>query len=283
MALVLLAATLGSGCSTLDFAYRMAPTALSVMADNYLDLDGDQETLLKERLLDLREAVRTTQFAELSKLLNEAARRASGKVTPEDVNWLTAASRQQWKVLATRLAADIAELAPRLTPDNIAALKKKQARNNAEYTKDTVEAKPEKQREKRFERVKENVERWYGSFDDAQQERIKAMSDALPLNPRMVLADRVRRQTAFVALLTSTMDKSLPRAEAEARLAQMMSEFERNRTPEYQTFAAAYLAQSQAMTVEIASLATPEQRATAQRRFKRWADDMANLAARKAP
>ena len=283
LALVLLASVVSGGCSTLDFAYSMSPTALSIMADNYLGLDGAQEVLLKERLLELREWTRTNQLAELSKLMNQVRTRAGGKVSLDDITWLTEEGRRQWKVLGTRLAADMAELAPRLTADNLAALKKKQARNNAEYTKETIDAKPEKQREKRFERVKENAERWYGSFSDAQQERIKALSDALPMNPRMVLADRVRRQTAFIALLTSAMDKSLTRAEAEPRFVQMLVEFERNRTPEYQAFAAAYLVQSQAMAVEIANLATAEQRATAQRRFKRWADDMANLAARKAP
>ena len=130
---------------------------------------------------------------------------------------------------------------------------------------------------------RENFERWYGNFDDAQIERMKVISDALPANPRLVLNDRVRRQNAFITLLTGLMDKSLARAEAEARLAILITELEQGRSAEYQAYAANYLARSQAMTVEIANLATPEQRATAQRRFKRWADDMANLAARKEP
>ena len=272
-----------AGCSTLDFAYSMGPTALTLMADNYLDLDGDQETTLKERLLAVRESARMNQLAEVGKLFAEVRTRVDRKVTLDDVIWLTAEGRRHWKVLGTRVAGDIAELAPRLQADNIAALKKKLARNNTEYTKETIETTPEKQREKRFERVKENFERWYGNFDDAQIERMKALSDALPMNPRLVLGDRVRRQNAFVALLSGMVDKSLARPEAEARLATLLTELEQGRSAEYQAYAANYLARSQTMTVEIANLATPEQRATAQRRFKRWADDMANLAARKEP
>ena len=272
-----------AGCSTLDFAYSIGPTALTLMADNYLDLDGDQETHLKERLLAVRESARMNQLAEVGKLFAEVRTRVDRKVTSDDVVWLTAEGRRQWKVLGTRVATEIAELAPRLQADNIAALKKKLARNNTEYTKDTIEATSEKQRAKRFERVKENFERWYGNFDDAQIERMKALSDVLPMNPRLVLDDRVRRQNTFITLLSGIMDKSLTRAQAEARLATLFTELEQGRSAEYHAYAANYLSRSQAMTVEIANLATPEQRVTAQRRFKRWADDMAALVARKEP
>ena len=283
LALLLLTAALGSGCSTLNFAYSMAPTVLGVMADNYLDLDGEQETLIKERIIALREWIRVNHLAETGKLLQEASNRVERPVTLDDVQWFTTEARRRWKAVGTRIATDMADLAPRLNADNIAALKKKFARNNAEYTKDTINARPEKQREKRLERVKENAERWYGSFDDTQMERIKAMSEALPMHYRSVLEDRIRRQTALLTLLTGLMDKSLARAEAELRLITLFTEFEQGRSAEYQALAANYLARSQAMTVEIANLATPDQRATAQRRFKRWADDMTSLAARKEP
>ena len=279
----LLLAMAAAGCSTIDFAYSMAPTALGLMADNYLDLDGEQEGMLKERLLTLREWTRTTQMAEYSRFLNEVRARAAGKVTLDDVEWLTREGRRHWKTLGERLAVDMAELAPRLTADNLAALQRKLARNNAEYSKDYLDATLEKQRERRFERVKENFARWYGDFDDTQLTRIKALSDALPMNPRMVLEDRVRRQNAMAAVLAGLADKSLARAVGEQRLAVMLTDFERSRTPAYQALAAAYVAQSQALTVAVANLATPSQRDTAQRRFKRWMDDMANLAARKEP
>ena len=206
LALLLLTAALGSGCSTLNFAYSMAPTVLGVMADNYLDLDGEQETWLKERIIVLREWIRVNHLAETGKLLQEASSRVDRPVTLDDVQWFTTEGRRRWKAVGTRIAVDMAEVAPRLNADNIAALKKKFARNNAEYTKDTINARPEKQREKRLERVKENAERWYGSFDDTQMERIKAMSEALPMHYRSVLEDRIRRQTALLTLLTGLMD-----------------------------------------------------------------------------
>jgi Family of unknown function (DUF6279) len=181
------------------------------------------------------------------------------------------------------VAVDMADLAPRLTPENLAALRRKFARNNAEYTKDTIEAPLERQREKRFERIKDNAERWYGSFDDAQLERFKALSDARTFDTRLFLQDRIRRQNVLLAILGGVVDKSIPRTEAEARLTQLMTQFDRGRSAEYQAVSAAYLAQSQALTMEIANQATPAQRDTAQRRFKRWVDDLTVLANRKEP
>jgi len=278
-----LASVLTTGCSTLDFSYSIAPTALTLLADNYLDLDGEQETLLKERIVVVREWMRVNEAAGYARFLSEVRSRAAGKVALEDVRWLTEEGRRRWNPLGARLAVEMADLATRLTPENLAALRRKFARNNADYTRDTIDAPLERQREKRFERVKDNAERWYGSFDDAQLERFKALSDARTFNPRLFLQDRIRRQNLLLAILSGVVDKSIPRAEAEARLTVLMTQFDRGRSAEYQAAAATYLAQSQALTMEIANQATPAQRDTAQRRFKRWADDLTALANRKEP
>ena len=280
---VVLLALSASGCSTIDFAYSMAPTALSLMADNYLDLDGDQETLLKERLIGLREWHRTGPMAEYAAFLMEVRTRAGGRVTNDDLVWLTDEGRKRWQVVAARVAGDVVELAPRLTAENIWAVKKKLARNNAEFTTESIDAPLEKQRERRFERFKENIERWYGNLEEAQLERLRVLSDAMIANPRLVLEERMRRQEAFVATLATAIEGKVPRDAVRARLLLLLTDWERGRSPAYQAFATAWLAQTRALSAEIINMATPAQRDTAQRRLKRWADDLAALAARKEP
>jgi hypothetical protein len=253
------------------------------MADNYLDLDGDQETLLKERLLGLREWHRTGPMGEYAGLLMQVRTRAAGRLTPEDLVWLTDEGRKRWQVVAVRVAAEIVEVAPRLTADNLVELRKKLARSNADYTKEAIDAPLEKRQERRFERFKENIERWYGHLEDSQLERLRRLTDALPSNPQLVLEDRKRRQEAFVAALTAAMDPKAPRDAVRTRLVELLTDWERGRTPAHQAFSNAWLAQTRAVAVEIINAATPAQRDTAQRRFKRWADDIIELAARKAP
>jgi hypothetical protein len=282
LAIFLLAAAAG-GCSTIQFAYSTGPTALSFIADSYLDLDSDQAALLKERILAVREWNRSTQLADYSKFLAQVRARAAGNVTPEDVAWVFEEARARWHVLGARVADETADLAPRLNADNLKALRHKFDRKNEEYLKERINIPVHKQRERRFENVMEQAERWYGSFDDAQSARIRAMSDALPANYLMFFEDRKRRQQEFIATLSAAIDKSADRAATRQRLARLMIDWEAERSPALKAFASNYLAETWKMTAQIANLATPAQRETAQRRMQRWVEDMAALAARKDP
>ena len=274
---------LGSGCSTINVAYTAGPTVLAFMADGYLDLDSDQSTLLKGRILAVREWNRTTQMADYARLLGEVRGKAAGNVTPEDVAWAVGETRKRWAVMAGHVAGEIADMTPQLTAENIAAMKKKIEKRNAEYIKETVEASPEKRRERRFERIKEETERWYGSLDDAQLERIRGWVAALPVNYPLAMEDRRRRQREFVAIIEAAVTKKADRAETRQRLQRLLTAWEAGRSPAYQAFAAQVTAENLKLAANIVNMATPAQRETLNRRAQRWIDDMNALAARPAP
>ena len=283
LALVLLVAFGATGCSTINFAYSTGPIALGFIADSYLDLDAEQETVLKQRILAVREWNRTTHMAEYARFLAEVRGRVAGKVAPEDVSWAVDEARKRWRVLAERAADDIADIAPQLTADNLAALKKKMARNNAEYVKDVINLAPEKQRERRVKRIREEIERWYGNLEDAQVERLRAIVATLPTNYPLVLEDRKRRQAELLAIFTAAVEKTADRAEIRARMVRALADWEAGRSPAHEEFAARYRTETQRMVAEMVNLTTPAQRDTAQRRAQRWVDDMLALAARKEP
>lgn len=274
---------LGSGCSTINVAYTAGPTVLAFMADGYLDLDSDQSALLKGRILAVREWNRTTQMTDYARFLGEVRGKAVGNVTPEDVAWAVAEARKRWTVMAEHVAGEIADMAPQLTAENIATLKRKIEKKNVEYSKETLEATPEKQRERRFERVKEEFERWYGNLDDAQLERIRGWIAALPVNYPLALEDRKRRQAEFVAIIEAAVTRKADRAETRQRLQRLLSAWETGRSPAYQAFAAQVMAENLKLAANVVNMATPAQRDTLNRRAQRWIDDMRALAARPAP
>ena len=274
---------LGAGCSTINVAYTAGPTVLAFMADGYLDLDSDQSNLLKGRILAVREWNRSTQMADYARFLGEVRDKAKGNVTPEDVAASVAEARKRWGVMAEHVAGEIADMTPQLTAANIAAMKKKIDKRNAEYTKETVEATPEKQRERRFERIKEESERWYGSLDDAQLERIRGWVAALPVNYPLAIEDRRRRQREFVAILEAAVSRKTDRAETKQRLQRLLTAWETGRSPAYQAFAAQVMAENLKLAANIINMATPAQRETLNRRAQRWVDDMNALAARPPP
>ena len=280
---LLLAVFLGSGCSTVNFGYTAAPTALSFMADGYLDLDSEQGGVLKDRLLVTREWLRTTQMTEFSRFLAEVSGRAAGTVNVADVAWAVAEARKRWNVVAERLAGEIADLAPLLGPENLAAVRKKQAKVSAEYIKEFAGQSPDKRLRRRVERIRDEAERWYGPFDDAQMERIRALVAAMPANYLLVVEDRRRRQAEFAVALAAAAEKGADKEAVRRRFTRLLTAWETGRTPAYQAFAARYQAQSHRLTVEIVNMTTPAQRETMKRRTQRWIDDLAALASRREP
>ena len=277
-----LLATLASGCSTINLAYTAGPTALSFIADGYLDLDGDQGSALKQRILAVREWDRSTNLAGYAALLGEVRARAAGRIAPEDVAWAVAEARKRFGPMAERVVSEVADLAPLLAAENLAAMKKKMESKTADYVKEVVRASPEKQRERRLETVVKETERWYGGLEDRQLDRIRVMVDALPANYALALENRQRRSAEFLALLTAAVDKSADKNQTRRRLLRLLTDWESIRTPAYQTFAAQYQAASYKLTAEIVNMTTPAQRETAQKRSQRWVTDMTALAARPA-
>ena len=277
-----LLAALASGCSTINIAYTAGPTALSFIADGYLDLDSDQGAALKQRILAVREWDRSTNLAGYAALLAEVRTRVAGRITADDIAWAVAEARKRSHPMAERVAGEVADLAPLLTAENLAAMKKKMERKTADYVKEVVRATPEKQRERRFESVTKETERWYGGLDDQQQERIRVMVDALPANYTLALENRQRRSAEFLAILTAAVDKSADKNQTRRRMLRLLTDWESIRTTAYQAFAMQYQAASYKLTAEIVNMMTPAQRETAQKRAQRWVTDMTALAARPA-
>ncbi len=275
-------AALATGCSTINVAYTAGPTALSFIADGYLDLDGDQAGILKQRILAVREWDRSTNLVGYAALLAEVRTRVAGRISAEDVAWAVAEARKRSGPMAERVAGEVADLAPLLTAENLASMKKKMERKTADYVKEVVRASPEKQRERRLETVTKETERWYGGLEDQQLERIRVMVDALPANYPLALENRQRRSAEFVAILTAAVDKSADKSQTRRRMLRLLTDWESIRTPAYQTFAAQVQAASYKLTAEIVNMMTPAQRETAQKRAQRWVTDMTALAARPA-
>jgi hypothetical protein len=275
---LILTACLLAACSAVATSYNNAPTLITWWADRYFDLDADQETLLKERLRNLRAWHRSQQLPDYARLFAEVQVRMKGRIEPADVTWLYDEGEKRLRVLAERAAPQAAELATYLRAENIAALEKKLAENNAEYEKDYITAALDERQDKRYERVLKEAERWYGGFSREQKEKIRALSDALPANYPLVLEDRKQRQGELVAILRAASAKSIPQDETARRLTRWMTEYERNRSPAFRDFALRYRSEAQKMFAAIANLATAEQKVAADRSVQRYRDDFSNLA-----
>ena len=277
MLLLACAALLLAACSAVTTGYKNAPTLLTWWADRYFDLDHDQEAQVKERIAALRVWHRT-QLPGYNQMLADAQSRMHRTVTPQDIAWLFAQGEERYRALIAQAAGPAAELAAGLRPDNLAALEKKLAKNNADFEEDYILSTPEKRHEKRYERMLEQAERWYGSFSREQKEKIRELAAQVPENYPLVLEDRRRRQAEVLAILRAAVEKKVPQEETARQLKTWAGEFERGRSPAYRDFGLRYRAGLHQMFAAIANLATPQQRQVAEKNVQRYMHDFTQLA-----
>ena len=74
-AIGLFAAFLLAACSAVSIGYNNLPTIINWYADSYFDLDVDQESALKERIVALRQWHRTSQLTDYGRFLGEVKAR----------------------------------------------------------------------------------------------------------------------------------------------------------------------------------------------------------------
>ena len=270
-----------SACSAIGLAYNNADTLLLNQVDSYLDLDSRQELFARERAAAFFAWHRQEELPEYASWLRSIKSKiASGASEAQIAQLATEVNLRMDKALQ-KLAPELAELALTLSPTQLERLKEKYAENATQLSKEYLKKTPAEQREKRFESLLSSLERLYGSLQAEQKERLRALSDARPLNHQFLLSERLRRQQDVVDTL-ERIRKQRPSLEIATR--EMKALFERfSPSPDPQR--RAYFEQVNQGTYRtialISNVATKEQRAFAQERLEAWARDLTALIAKK--
>ncbi|MGE5794801.1 MAG: DUF6279 family lipoprotein [Bacteroidota bacterium] len=278
--LVLAAVAALAGCGTvMRVVYNNGDFALRVMANEYFDTNGDQEVVLKAQLARFHEWHRREELPAYSQLFQGAAERAARGLEAEDVTWAIASVRSRYRQVVAQAAEDGAPVIATFKPDNYAALDRKFAEVNAKFTKDYLagdQAKRDRARAKWFE---ERVEWFVGDLTEQQVAIIHRFVQSQPRMNEVRLADRKRRQQAFVALIRQY--------QSSPQLAERMREFfvhwERDRGPEHARLAREWEGRLSQLVVELDRTLTAEQRAKLVGRFESLAEDSRVLARQGRP
>ena len=278
--LVLAAVAALAGCGTvMRVVYNNGDFALRVMANEYFDTNGDQEVVLKAQLARFHEWHRREELPAYSQLFQGAAERAARGLGAEDVTWAIASVRSRYRQVVAQAAEDGAPVIATFKPDNYAALDRKFAEVNAKFTKDYLagdQAKRDRARAKWFE---ERVEWFVGDLTEQQVAIIHRFVQSQPRMNEVRLADRKRRQQAFVALIRQY--------QSSPQLAERMREFfvhwERDRGPEHARLAREWEGRLSQLVVELDRTLTAEQRAKLVGRFESLAEDSRVLARQGRP
>lgn len=268
-----------SGCMTMvGLGYGHADTVAAWKADQYFDLDPDQERVFRERFGKLYAWHRHEQLPEYVAFLGAGKDRLQRGLTAHDIDWFTEGLRERYRLVVRHGAGDAAALLATLTPAQIAHLQRRWEKDNQRYVDERRIDGPltERQRE-RAKRIISQVKDWAGSLSAAQEKRIGTLAYALPDTERMRHEDRIRRQREFVELLEGRRGD---RREFTTRLASWLSDWEQGRDPAFARLADASWRQRVELYVAVAQILTPEQRDNVLQRLQNHISEFRRLAQR---
>jgi len=272
--------TVISGCSSVKFTYDHGDTLLYWWLNAYVDLDGDQSAWVKKDIDNLFQWHRKTQLKQYSAMMSKAQRQLAGDMTQADLLADYKEIKTYTEQLAMRAVPDLADLSRSVKPDQIAQMEKKFNKNNEDFRKKFLKGDLEKRQSVRFDKSLEQLDLWFGSFSRDQKAILRKASDARPMDSEIFLAERIRRQQKIVAMLRKVQAEKLGKEATQKEITVLMRDaFDRFEAPERKAFFDTYVDTTSKYILTAIKIATPEQKAHAQKRMQGWIDDFNKLAA----
>lgn len=271
-----------AACSSIKFTYNNGDTLLYYWLNAYVDIDTDQSDWVKKDIDGLFQWHRTTQLKDYVQLLQNGQRQLAGNITQADLMANYREVRARSEKLAYKAVPDLADLALSLKPDQIETLEKKFASNNEKYRKKFMRGDAEARNKVRYKKAMEQFDLWFGNFSRDQEAALRKASDARPLDNEIWLEERMRRQQMILATLRKIHDQKLNRQATIPLVQNLVRDFfTRMDSPERKAFYDASVDGTTRMVMAAIRIATPEQKAHAQKRMQGWIDDFNALAANK--
>lgn len=269
-----------AGCSSIRFTYNHGDTLLYWWLNNYLDLDSDQAGFVKKDIDSLFQWHRKTQLKDYTQLLANGQRQLAGNMTAADLLGDYREIKARTELLAYKALPELADLVRTVRPEQIAQMEKKFAKNNDDFRKKFMHGDLEERQKARFKKSMEQFDLWFGRFSSEQEAVLRKASDARVLDNDIWLDERMRRQKRIVAVLRKVQQEKLSKEATVVVLHNLVKElFDRFEAPERKAFFDTYTDQTIQMILTAVKIATPAQKAHAQKRMQGWIEDFNILAA----
>lgn len=268
-----------TGCSSIRFTYNHGDTLLYWWLNAYLDLDSEQAGWVKKDIDNLFQWHRKTQLRDYTQILQGGQRQLAGNMSQADLMSDYHEIKARTELLAYKALPELADLARSVRPEQIAQMEKKFNSNNEDYRKKFLKGDTEKRQKVRFQKSMDEFELWFGSFSSEQEAQLRKASDARPLNNEIWLDERMLRQKRIVAVLRKIQQEKLSKDASIALLHGLVKElFDRFDAPERKAFFDTYIDGTCQMILTAVKIATPAQKAHAQKRMQGWIEDFNTLA-----
>ncbi len=253
-----------AGCSALRLSYSNGETLSYWWLNNYVGFDQAQRKQVRTQLGNLFFWHQKTQLPDYAQLMGAGQRRLQDPVTADQVRVDYGALKKRIVVILDQALPALADLALSLNAEQIERIESKLADSAERYRKDYLVGDIEERQRFRYKKIMKQAQYWFGDFSDAQQARIRVLSDARPLDNERVMADRSQRHQELITLLTKIRIEQPPRvAVVQAIKAYTRVHYERVGNGDNAVFFAASTDAAIRLTADIIALTTPQQKAYA--------------------
>lgn len=268
-----------AACSSVRLGYNNADTLLLYTLDTYLDLNEQQEELVRERMRVLLAWHRATQVRGYAEFLEAAGKRLDNRVSSDEIFAFNVEMNRRLVMLGDRAAPDLAALALTLQPAQLERFARKLADDDSKNRREAGATGAKRSLERRAKRNTERAEEWFGSVTPQQHELIRAALATRPDGEDFWVREREQRRQDLLRVLQRIQSERPATDEAArwlrdyfARLAEPTDGERRARMDEYRHANAELIA-------SLVNAATPEQKAVLHKKLHGYAEDFASLAA----
>ncbi len=267
-------------CSAARIGYNNGETVSYWWLNSYVDFEGEQKPWVKQHIDGLFAWHRKTQLREYVQLVSRIQHRDLAAVTKADLLNDYEDGRTRIMQITDHAAPDLADLALSLTPAQIANIEEKFTKSNNKFRKEYLRGDKAERQEFRYKKMMKQAEYWFGNFSREQEAKLRALSDARPLNNELMMADRLRRQQELIAMLQRMYSEKPSREAAIAMIRKYVADtMDRFGSKQQQAFANASKEANAALVADMMRMATPEQKRHFVNTLQDWISDFNRLSA----
>lgn len=268
-----------SACSAIKLGYNSLPQVSAWWLDRYLDFSDGQRQRVREDLERLQQWHRRQALPQLAALLQQLERLVPDQTSADAVCALVPALRQHVVSLAEQAEPAAVTLALGLGSRQLEHLKRKYARNNADYREEWARLSPAELREKRFKQYVERMEMIYGSLGEQQREIVRNQVQHTVFDVQLTLLDRQRRQQDMLQTLESLAGQPVPLGQARSAIHRLIATSLESSNPQYRAYQESMIQEGCRNLAALHNSTTQPQRRTAVRNLRAYQRDLEELAA----
>ncbi|MCW7541994.1 DUF1682 domain-containing protein [Aquabacterium sp. A7-Y] len=276
---LLLSVVLMAGCSTMRLAYNQGQHMAYWWLDNYIDVTDEQSPQARDEISRWFRWHRATQLPAYAQSLAQLRQEVLHDGTPAQAcRWWGEVTR--WRDLAAEHALPaMADLALKLTPEQIEHLQNRYQKSNREFRKDHLQEDHEERQQARLKRSTERAESLYGRLSPEQRQWLAQRMAASPFDAEVSLRERQRRQQDVLQTLRALQAERPAVEQARARVRELVHRLMNSPDAHYRSYHDKLTAFNCELVAQLHNRTTADQRQTAQDKLHGWEKDLRALAA----